>query len=90
MKIDTLSDIAPHKQQLLSLVARYLDIFAECDADVGTTNLTFYEINTGDVRPLRQPIRRLPHGEIRAAVESEIDKLVSADIAEHRHLRKHL
>ena len=65
---------------MLSLVAKYLDIFAECDTDVGTTNLTFHEIDTGDVRHLRQPVRRLPYGEIRAAVESEIDKLVSADI----------
>ena len=81
LKIDSLFDTAPHKQQLLLLVVKYLDIFTECDFDVGTTHLTFHEIDTGDVRPLRQPVRRLPYGEIRAAVESEIDKLVSADIA---------
>ena len=81
LKIDSLSDTAPHKQQLLSLVAKNLDIFAECDSDVGTTNLTFHEIDTGDVRPLRQPVCHLPYGEIRAAVESKIDKLVSAYIA---------
>ena len=40
----------------------------------------FHEIDTGDVRPLRQPVRRVPYGEMRAAVEYEIDKLVSADI----------
>ena len=68
LKIDSLSKTAPHKQQLLSLVAKYLDIFAECDSDVGTTNLTFYEIDTADVRPLRQPVRRSTYGEIRAAV----------------------
>ena len=28
LKIDSLSDTAPHKQQLLSLVAKYLVIFA--------------------------------------------------------------
>ena len=49
-------------------MAKYLDIFAECDSDVGTTNLTFHEIDTGDVPPLRQPVRRLPYAEIRAAV----------------------
>ena len=80
LKINSLSDTAPQKQQLLSLVAKYLDIFAECDSDVGTTNQTFYKIDTGDVRPLRQPVRRLPYGEIRAGVKSEIDKLVFADI----------
>ena len=62
-------------------MVKYLDIIAECDSDVNTPNLTFHEIDTCDVRPLRQPVRRLPYGDIRAAVESEIDKLVSADIA---------
>ena len=81
LKIDSLSDTAPHKQQLLSLVAKYLDIIAEYDSDVGTTNMTFHEKNTGGVPPLLQPVRRLPYAKIRAAVESEIDKLVSADIA---------
>ena len=81
LKVDSLPDTAPHKQQLLALVAAYLDVFAECDSDVGTTNLAFHEIDTGDVRPLCQPVRRIPYGEMRAAVESEIDKLVSANIA---------
>ena len=63
------------------MVAKYLDVFAESDSDVGTTNLTFHEIDTGDVRLLRQPVRRLPYGEMRTAVESEIEKLVGADIA---------
>ena len=62
MKIDSLADSAPHKSQLLALTAKYLDIFAESDADVGVTDLTFNEIDTGEVRPLRQPVRRLPYG----------------------------
>ena len=81
LKIDSLPDSAPHKSQLLALTARYLDIFAESESDVGVTDLTFHEIDTGDVRPLRQPVRRIPYGEMRAAVEHEVDKLVNADIA---------
>ena len=49
--------------------------------DVVTTNLVFHKIDTGDVRPIRQFVHRLPYGEMRAAVESEIDKLVVADIS---------
>lgn len=30
---------------------------------------------------LRQPVRRLPYGEMRAAVEHEVEKLVNADVA---------
>ena len=59
----------------------HLDIFAECDSDVGTTKITFHEKNTGDVPPFLQLVRRLPYGKIRAAVESEIVKLVYANNA---------
>ena len=62
-------------------MAKYHDISAECDSDVGTMNLTFHDINTGDVRLLRQPVCRLPYSEMRAAGEFEIDMHVSADIA---------
>ena len=81
LKIDSLPDSAAHKSQLLALASKYLDIFAESDSDVGITDLAFHEIDTGDVRPLRQPVRRIPYGEMRAAVEHEVDKLVNADIA---------
>ena len=81
LKIDSLPDSAPHKSQLLALTAKYLDVFAESESDVGVTDLAFHEIDTGDVRPLRQPVRRLPYGEIRAAVENEVEKLVNAEVA---------
>ena len=87
LKIDSLFDTAPHKQQLLSLVAKYLEIYAECDSDVGTTNLTFHEIDTGDVRPFRQPVRRLPYGESRAAVESKSISSCLLTSRARQHLR---
>ena len=70
--IDTLFDSTPHKRPLISLVCKYIDVFAENDSDVGTTNLTFHEIDTADMRSLRQPVRRLPYGEVREAVANEI------------------
>ena len=81
LRIESLPESAPHKKQLLEMIDKFLDAFAESDADVGTTELAFHEIDTGDVRPLRQPVRRIPYGEMRKAVESEIEKLVSAKIA---------
>ena len=80
LQIYGLPDATPHKQPLITLVTKLIDTFAENDADVGTTSLTFHEIDKADIRPLREPVRRLPYGEIRAAVESEVDKLVSAGI----------
>ena len=69
------------KSKLRSLIEEQLDVFAECDSDVGTTDIVFHEIDTGDSRPLRQPARRVPYGEQRAVIEKEIEKLVDADIA---------
>ena len=53
LQVDALPDSTPYKRSLVSLVYKYLDIFAESDADVGTTNLAFHEIDTPDMRPLR-------------------------------------
>ena len=41
----------------------------------------FHEIDTGDFRFLRQPARRVPYGDQRVSIESEIEKLVNSDIA---------
>ena len=81
LPVDALPDSTPHKLLLVSLVCKYLDIFAESDADVGTTSLVFHEIDTPDTRPLRQFVRRLPYGEVREALAKEIEKLTNAGIA---------
>lgn len=69
------------KQPLVLLVANYLDVFAQNDSDVGSTNLAFHEIDTFKVRPLRQTVCRLIYCEMRTELESKIDKLVNAKIA---------
>ena len=81
LHVDTLPDSTPHKRPLISLMCKYIDVFAENDSDVGTTNLTFHEIDTADTRPLRQPVRRLPYGKVREAIANEIEKMTNAGIA---------
>ena len=81
LQVDLLLDSTPHKRPLVSLFCNYIDIVDESDADVGTTNLAFYEIDTHDTRPLRQPVRCLSYGEVREAVAKEIEKLNNAGIA---------
>ena len=81
LKNDMLADSVPHKRPLVSFVSEYSDVFAESNFDVGTTSLTFHEIDTGDTLPHRQPVRRLPVGEIQRAVEAEIEKLTETEIA---------
>ena len=81
LQVEALPDSTPHKRSLVSLVCKYLDIFAESDADVGTTSVAFHESDTPDMRPLRQPVRSLPYGQVREAFAKEIEKLTNAGIA---------
>ena len=81
LQVDTLPNSTLHKRPLVSLVCKYLDVFAETNADVGTTSLTFNEIDTADTRPLRQPVRRIKYSEVREEVVKEIEKLTNAGIA---------
>ena len=53
LQVDVLPDSTPSKRLLVSLVCKYLDIFAESDVDVDSTSLAFHEIDTPDTRPLR-------------------------------------
>ena len=63
------------------MVDKFIDVFAECDLDVVSTNIVFHEIDTGASCPLRHPARRIPYGEQRNAVESEIEKLLENGVA---------
>ena len=72
---------APTKLKLPERVDEFNDVSAECDSDVGLTNVVFHEIDTGDSRFLRQQARRISYGEQRNAVESEIVKLLENGVA---------
>ena len=80
-KFDAIKLDAPLKSKLHALIEEQLDDFSECDSDVGTTDIVFHEINTADYRPFRQPARRVPYEDQRVAIESEIEKLVTSNIA---------
>ena len=62
LQIDVIPDSYSQKKKLLALLSKFLDVFSGNESDVGTTDLAFFEIETGDVRPLRQPVRRIPYG----------------------------
>ena len=72
---------ASTKLKLREMVEEFIDFFAECDSDVGSSNVVFHEIDTGALRPLRQPTRCIPFGEQRNAVETEIEKLLENGVA---------
>ena len=63
IKLDT-----PTKVKMLEMIDDFIEVFAECDSDVGVTNVVFYKIKTGDSRPIRQPARFLRYGNQRDVV----------------------
>ena len=48
------------KEQLFTVILEYHDIFAEGPADFGCTDMVQHSIDTGDSRPIRQHVRRIP------------------------------
>ena len=62
------------RTQLEKLLLEYQDVFSVSEGDLGRTSVSTHKIDTGDARPVRQPLRRqpLPH---RAAVDEQLDKM---------------
>ena len=86
LHFDAIKHDTPTKLKLREMIDKFIDVFAECDSDVGSTNVVVHEIDTGGSRPLRQPARHIPYDEQRNSVESEI---VSYSItASHALLRR--
>ena len=81
LTFDAIKLDATLKSKLRAFIREQLDVFAKCNSDVGTTDIVFHKIDTGDSRFIRQPARRVPYGDQRVAIESEIEKLVNSDIA---------
>lgn len=58
-------------QLLRSLLASYSDVFAIDSSNLGTTELMTHSINTGEHRPVRQPVRYTPFA-FRTKVDQEM------------------
>ena len=53
-------------------ITKYISLFDENNFNIGTTSFLFHAIKTAYIRPIRIPVKRLPYGEIQAAVKSNI------------------
>ena len=60
LKTDESNLTADEADLLRELVREYSDIFALDSMQLGTTDLVTYSIDTGDRRPILQPLRRIP------------------------------
>ena len=57
------------------LIASYQDIFLDPDGKLGSPYLVTHTIDTGDAKPIKQPVRRLPI-HCRAIADAEVDKML--------------
>jgi len=69
------------KQELLGLVEQYHDIFSYSEYDLGHTDLVQHEINTGDHRPVKQPLRPQPRARL-SVIDHLIDDMQSQGVIE--------
>src|SRR5688572_30227604 len=69
------------RERLGALLVKYNDVFSASDRDLGRTSVSTHRIETGDARPVRQPLRRqpLPH---RATVDAQLDSMLADEIIE--------
>src|SRR5688572_29418097 len=79
---DLPDDVSPEiRERLSGLLVEYSDVFSVTDRDLGRTSVCTHKIETGDARPVRQPLRRqpLPH---RIVVDTQLDGMLADGIIE--------
>ena len=67
------------KLLLAELLTDYGDTFSKSDDDLGYTNITAHEIDTGDARPMKQAPRRTPMA-FQGKDKDEIEKMLQRGI----------
>ena len=70
---------ADEKEQLLTLLRQYADVFAASESDLGRTGNLKHEIHTGDAAPVRQAVRRMPP-QRRQEVQELLSRMLKDDV----------
>ena len=65
--------------KLQNLVFQHRGAFFLHNTDVGHTTAVHHTIPNGDARPVKQPLRRLPHA-LRPTVDAQLDAMLKADV----------
>ena len=76
------AEVTPEeKEQIRGLLHEFRDIFSRNEFDIGETNLGEHAIDTGDAKPIRQPLRRHPQ-QLLQDIDTQVQKMVEAGIVE--------
>ena len=81
--IDRVDDSLPESAclALREILKDHVDVFSQSEYDLGKTNIITHRIDTGDAKPVRQPLRRFPPAH-REAISEHVDNMVSQGIIE--------
>ena len=61
------------------LLRKYSHIFSKTDDDIGRTGIIRHNIPTGDARPIKQPLRRLPEN-MAKEVNTQVNEMLNKGI----------
>lgn len=64
-----------------AFLLQYTSLFAKSNNDLGKTNIVKHKIDTGDARPIKQPVRRAP-AHLSKEIERNIDEMLEYNIIE--------
>jgi len=57
---------------LTEILLNHVDVFSKSEGDLGLSNLITHYIDTGDTKPIRQPLRRYPPAHVEA-ISRQVD-----------------
>ena len=76
----TIAGLDPkQRKDVASLLRKYAGVFSEDDGDIGRTGIIKHKIDTGEARPVKQPLRRVPM-HMNAEVDSHIEQMLEKDV----------
>ena len=64
---------------LESILVSYMDVFSQNESDLGLTNIIMHHIDTGDVKPVRQPLRRFPPANVES-ISQHVDTMLEQGV----------
>ena len=75
--LDGVDDSVPESACLAleAILMQHQDVFSQHENDLGRTDITMHHINTGDARPIRQPLRRYPPAH-QEAISEHVDNML--------------
>ena len=75
----TVGMVKKEKKEVIKLLSKYSHIFSESDSDLGRSGIIKHQIPTGEARPIKQPMRRIPV-HLRDEVDQQIDRMLEENI----------